>query len=121
MIDHSEISLAAARVLAKRSHAEARLIVSQLRPDVVVEICHGFVACEAAAKSYQWQPIETAPTKEDVPFLVMTPGNGVARFLILQVTRFQGALYPDHKDGTVGYDDAVTNATHWMPAQEVTA
>ena len=65
-----------------------------------------------------WRPIETAPTKEDVPFLVMTPGNGVARFLILQVTRFEGALYPDHLDGAVSYSDRITNATLWMPAPE---
>ena len=81
---------------------------------------HAAIRSAAATQSTcPWQPIETAPTKEDAPFLVMTPGNGVARFLILQVTRFEGELYPDHLDGAVSYSDRVTNATLWMPAPEV--
>lgn len=79
------------------------------------------VAPSKAEGASPWHPIETAPAKEDAPFLVMTPGNGVARFLILQVTRFEGELYPDHLDGAVSYSDRITNATHWMPAIEVEA
>lgn len=79
------------------------------------------VAPRNGASTDPWQPIDTAPTKEDAPFLVMTPGNGVARFLILQVTCFEGALYPDHLDAAVSYSDRITNATHWMPAPEVAA
>ncbi len=66
-----------------------------------------------------WRSIRTAPKTEDMPFLVLTPGNDVADFVILQVTRFEGVLYPDHLDGSLDFRDAVENATHWMPAPKL--
>ncbi len=63
----------------------------------------------------EWQPIETAPISEGEPFLVLLPKNDVAPFVILQVARFEGNLFPDHLDGCIDYSDTVMTATHWMP------
>lgn len=60
-----------------------------------------------------WKPIETKPQQEDQPFLVLLPKNAVADFVILQVTIFEGAMYPDHMNGMIDYGDRVTTATHW--------
>lgn len=64
-----------------------------------------------------WRLIKTMPQTEDVPFLVLLPKNSVADFVIVQVTRFEGQIYPDHMDGAIDWDDRVTTATHWMPAE----
>jgi hypothetical protein len=64
--------------------------------------------------SSAWQPIETAPTSEEEPFLVLLPKNDVAPFVILQVSRFEGRLYPDALDACIDWENGVTTATHWM-------
>lgn len=64
-----------------------------------------------------WQPIAEAPTSEVRPFLVKVPAwkmGGVPEH-ILQVSRFEGNLYPDHLGDAIDREDAVTRATHWMP------
>jgi hypothetical protein len=61
-----------------------------------------------------WKPIETRPmAQEEVSFLVLLPKNDVANSVILQVSIFQGEMYPDHLDGIIDFNDRVTNATHW--------
>jgi len=40
----------------------------------------------------------------------------VAPFVILQVSRFEGRLYPDARDACIDWEDGITTATHWMPA-----
>ena len=61
-----------------------------------------------------WQPIETRPKDECVPFLVALPKNYVADFVAIQVSNFEGQMYPDHLDGLIDWSDRVLNATHWM-------
>lgn len=63
-----------------------------------------------------WQPIETAPPEEGVPFLVLLPKNDVAPFVILQVSWFEGRMYPDARNACIDWEDGITTATHWMPA-----
>lgn len=72
------------------------------------------LACSSAA-AMVWQPIETAPTSEEEPFLVLLPKNGVAPFVVLQVSRFEGRLYPDARDACIDWENGITTATHWMP------
>lgn len=62
-----------------------------------------------------WQPIATAPTSEREPFLVKTPGNDAASQLVLQVSVFEGNMYPDHMGCNVDFGDRVTTATEWCP------
>lgn len=64
----------------------------------------------------EWQPIETAPMDEKESFLVLRKGNDMADFLIVQVSVFEGRMYPDLMDGLIDWDDAVTDATHWTKA-----
>lgn len=35
--------------------------------------------------------------------------------LILQVSNFEGQMYPDYLDGCIDWSDRVLDATHWMP------
>ena len=60
-----------------------------------------------------WQPIHTAPRVENDPFLVLLPGNDVAPFIVLQVSIFEGRLYPDARDARIDWQDGITTATHW--------
>lgn len=62
-----------------------------------------------------WQPIETRPTEDCVNFLVLLPGNDMAKYLILQVSGFEENIYADHLDGCIDWSDRILNATHWMP------
>jgi hypothetical protein len=55
-----------------------------------------------------WQDIESAPTSEADPFLVLRRGIAV------QVSWFEGRLYPDALEACVDFDDGITDATHWM-------
>lgn len=77
-------------------------------------------AAEEAVERFEalddWQPIESAPTDElGEPFLVLLPGNSVADAVVLQVSVFEGRMYPDGKDGCIDWKDAITTATHWRP------
>jgi hypothetical protein len=63
-----------------------------------------------------WRPIETAPKDEGVPFLVLLPKNDVAPFVVLQVSWFEGRMYPDARNACIDWDDGITTATHWRPA-----
>lgn len=66
-----------------------------------------------------WQPIATSPMTETEPFLVLRPGNDVAPFVIEQVSRFEGQMYPDAKHGFIDWDDRITDATHWAPVPDL--
>ena len=63
------------------------------------------------SKESAWQPIETAPDSriESVPFLVLRRG------FVVQVSWFEGRLYPDAMESCIDWDDGITDATHWMP------
>jgi len=63
----------------------------------------------------KWQPIESAPEQEGVPFLVLCPKNDVADFVIVQVSKFQGDMYPDFLNANIDYADRITNALAWTP------
>lgn len=60
-----------------------------------------------------WKPIDTAPRVENYPFLVLLPGNDVAPFIVLQVSIFEGRLYPDARDACIDWEYGITAATHW--------
>lgn len=62
-----------------------------------------------------WREIESAPTSEAEPFIVLLPGNSSADSIEMQVTRFEGEMYPDHLDNNVDWKDRITTATHWRP------
>jgi hypothetical protein len=56
-----------------------------------------------------WQPIETAPTTESESFLILRRG------IVVQVSWFEGRLYPDAREACVDWHDGITDATHWAP------
>ena len=65
----------------------------------------------------EWQPIKTAPKDEANSFLVFVPVTKPVEDwdVIIQVSWFQGCLYPDSKQACIDLEDAITTATHWMP------
>lgn len=65
----------------------------------------------------EWKTIDTAPKDEALSFLVFVPVTKPVEEwdVIIQVSWFQGYLYPDSKQACVDWDDAITTATHWMP------
>ena len=78
------------------------------------ELLESAAPTSPAAPVGQWQPIETAPQREDHSFLVRRDvGRGMT--FVMQVSRFEGNLYPDHLESNVDYDDRIIDATHWMP------
>lgn len=60
-----------------------------------------------------WKPIDSHPKNEGHAFLVLLKGNDVCDSLAVQVSNFEGGIYPDHKDGLIDWDDRITDATHW--------
>ena len=62
-----------------------------------------------------WMPIETAPKDETQPFLAWVPMDDFVDGVIVQVSMFEGRMYHDAKGASIDWDDAVENATHWMP------
>lgn len=58
-----------------------------------------------------WRTIDSAPKDSDksTPFLVLRRG------IVVQVSWFEGRLYPDARESCVDYADGITDATHWMP------
>lgn len=70
----------------------------------------------------EWNAFENnveIPFDEHEPFLVLLPGNDAAKFLIVQVSFFEGRMYPDAKDCIIDHSDEITNATHWKPCGDV--
>ena len=51
-----------------------------------------------------WQPISTAPKDEINPFLVLLPGKDVCKTLAVQVSNFEGRMYPDCRDGIIDWE-----------------
>lgn len=68
----------------------------------------------AALEAATWRPISTAPKNEGQSFLVYRD-IGLEMSFAMQVSVFEGGLYPDHLCGNVDWSDRVTDATHWMP------
>lgn len=95
---------------------ESHLQASGMAVVPVVEAPSGDDEFMAWLLTPAWQPIETMPETEDVPFLVLLPKNDIAPFVILQVTRFEGRLYPDARNACIDWEDGITTATHWMYA-----
>ena len=58
-----------------------------------------------------WKPIETAPNhlEESKPFLIRRRG------IAIQVSWFEGRMYPDAREAAIDWDDGILDATHWMP------
>lgn len=68
-----------------------------------------------------WQPIESAPKDENYSFLVLLPGNSMCNCLVMQVSVFEGRMYPDAMDGNIDWGDGVEVATHWQPLPDAPA
>jgi hypothetical protein len=64
-----------------------------------------------------WLPIETRPKEETFSYLVFVPKTQSTDDydVALQVSNFQGEMYPDHMQNLVDWEDAVKNPTHWRP------
>jgi hypothetical protein len=60
----------------------------------------------------KWESFETAPTSETWPFLILRRG------IVIQVSWFEGRLYPDAREACVDFEDGITDATHWQPLPE---
>jgi len=72
-----------------------------------------------------WRTIDTRPTEDCKSFLVALPKNDMADYIILQVSNFEGNMYPDHLNGLIDWSDRVLTATHWCnlidaPREQVT-
>lgn len=52
---------------------------------------------------------------ETTSFLVLLPKNAVADYVVLQVSWFEGRMYPDARDACIDWEDGITTATHWQP------
>lgn len=76
---------------------------------------HFQAGVRAGAAGSQWRTIDSAPTSEKEAYLVFVPLDDVGQGVQVQVTPFEGRLYPDGKDSCVDWNDAIMNATHWMP------
>jgi len=68
-----------------------------------------------------WQGMDSAPTDEIDSFIVLRQGVSDCAFLELQVSRFQGDLYPDHMGSNIDYGDRITDAVAWRPVLKYTA
>lgn len=80
---------------------------------------HDCDKCKAAVQPLTgWQPIETAPKEELEPFLVFVPWDYIGDGVVIQVSMFEGRMWPDGKESCIDWNDAITNATHWMPRKK---
>ncbi|MDR3620502.1 MAG: hypothetical protein P4L85_14220 [Paludisphaera borealis] len=69
-----------------------------------------------AVGEMEWHDIETRPTRdEDGSFIVLCPGNDACASMELQVSVFEGRMYPDHMNNLIDWGNAITDATHWRP------
>lgn len=66
-----------------------------------------WMAWQAAAPA--WQPIEKAPKSESTSFMVLR------KSVAIQVSWFEGRLYPDAREACIDWEDGIIDATHWMP------
>lgn len=63
-----------------------------------------------------WLPIETRPTTDNISFLVFVPKTkDMDSHCVVQVSPYEGRIYPDAKQFCIDWDDGIENATHWMP------
>lgn len=68
-----------------------------------------------------WRDIGSAPMSESESFMVRMPLPMSKLFVCIQVSRFEGNLYPDHLDGCIDWGDRILTATHWQPLLEAPA
>lgn len=61
-----------------------------------------------------WQPIETAPKDEAESFLIRRDDD-LNAVVIIQVSNFEGNMYPDALGGCIDFDDRITDAIDWQP------
>lgn len=73
------------------------------------------LAIASVKREPQWLPIESAPKEEVAPFLVLLPQCAKHEECVLQVSNFQGDMYPDYLGGMVDFDDRIVSAIGWMP------
>lgn len=66
-----------------------------------------------------WLPINTSPPDDDIGFLVFVPRRAEEYYdCVIQVSRFEGKMYPDAYQNLISWSDRVEDATHWMPLPE---
>ncbi len=58
-----------------------------------------------------WLPLSTAP--EDIPVLLLRPGNEMVEFLVTQATKFDGHFYPDELGFNASSTDVISDAKGW--------
>ena len=79
----------------------------------------GLAAAPKAPEVGQWRPIETAPKDEAYGgFLVRVPSEDGRALVVIQVSNFEGVMYPDIHGFNVDREDQVTKAVDWMPLPE---
>lgn len=63
-----------------------------------------------------WLPKDTMPEEEGAPFLVLME-NDLDNKYVLQVSWFEGFLYPDHRGSSIDWDDRIRlhEIDGWMP------
>lgn len=62
-----------------------------------------------------WRPIEEAPKDEAVPFLILRPYEKIYCDVVIQVSFYQGRMYPDARGACIDWEDGIENATHFRP------
>ncbi len=76
---------------------------------------------EAERAENAWQSLGTMPNDriESESFEILWE-NDMNDMVALQVSWFEGGLYPDHLGGSIDWNDRVTeHYTHWRPCREV--
>ena len=66
----------------------------------------------------KWISVKSKLPDEDESVLGLFSGNDVCKFLIEQVSLFEGNFYLDRADGLIDYDDAVF-PTHWSKINDI--
>lgn len=62
-----------------------------------------------------WKTIDSAPKDEIKSYLVWVPKRkGIDEYdSVIQVSNFQGDMYPDNKQCCIDWGDRIQGATHW--------
>ena len=65
-----------------------------------------------------WEYIDSRPTSENAPFVVLCKTENYG-FVEIQVSNFQGDMYPDYLDLNIDYSDRVVGAVYWRSCWEL--
>jgi len=66
-----------------------------------------------------WYDIECVTEQEYVSYLVYVPRGAKYDYdCMVQVSNFEGRMYPDAMQSAVDWSDQVVGATHWKPLPE---